>query len=200
MLANMLPLLLCLGPSPQSAHDRLSQAQATHVEPPAPAVIRATGIGKPPPGKPAAQARLMARRAAEVVALRNLAAKLHGQHVVAGGDRLEARTEALIRGFRYLEPRFLDDGVVEITVELPLPTLISNHDSIASRISLLETELRDTRARLTQLTESDAAARTEIEQARARIARLEAWIQAQAAASERSASEARTLLQTGSGS
>ncbi|RJP40855.1 MAG: hypothetical protein C4547_02150 [Phycisphaerales bacterium] len=40
-------------------------------------VVYASGVGLPPPGRHPAQARLMARRAAEVVAVRNLARRLH---------------------------------------------------------------------------------------------------------------------------
>lgn len=68
-------------------------------------IVRATGIGRPPIGPPPAQARLMARRAAEVVAVHNLALKLG----LPSGTR--------VRGFRYLPPIYHPDGRVEVTVE-----------------------------------------------------------------------------------
>jgi hypothetical protein len=52
-----------------------------------------------------AQARLMARRAAEVVAVRNLASKLG----LPSGARVPS--------FRYVEARELKGGAVEVTVE-----------------------------------------------------------------------------------
>lgn len=68
-------------------------------------VVRATGIGRPPARMRGTRARLMARRAAEVVAVRNLAGKL-------GLGR-----SATVRGFRYLPARLLPDGRIEVTVE-----------------------------------------------------------------------------------
>ena len=89
-------------------------------------MMRATGIGRPPQGRSPAQARLLARRAAEVVALRNLAAKLAARDLAAAERRASTGTfrrtsQAHLRGFRYLPPRYLPDGRVEVTVELPLP-------------------------------------------------------------------------------
>lgn len=70
-------------------------------------LIHATGVGYPPPRMQGARARLMARRAAEVVAVRNLAIKL--------GHRGRAR----IRGFRYVSSTYRADGSVEVLVEYP---------------------------------------------------------------------------------
>lgn len=67
-------------------------------------VVRATGVGRPPAGRSPAQARLMARRAAEVTAVRNLATRLYTDRV---------------GGFRYLPARTLPNGWVEVTVEWP---------------------------------------------------------------------------------
>lgn len=71
-------------------------------------VVLATGVGRPPAHLRGVQARLMARRAAEVVAVRNLARKL-------GFSR-----HTRVRGFRYLPARFLRNGWVEVTVEYRL--------------------------------------------------------------------------------
>jgi hypothetical protein len=67
-------------------------------------VLRASGIGRPNPRIQGPRARLMARRAAEVVAVRNLAEKtrLHGRK---------------LGSFRYAQTRYLPDGRVEVTVE-----------------------------------------------------------------------------------
>ncbi len=68
-------------------------------------VVRAKGFGRPPAHLSGARARLMARRAAEVTAVRNLAAKLR----LPPGSR--------IQGFRYLPPTYRPDGWVEVVVE-----------------------------------------------------------------------------------
>ena len=70
-------------------------------------VVRAMGIGRPPRWMKGARAKLMARRAAEVVAVRNLARKL--------GYGPGAR----IRGFRYVATEYLVDGSIRVTVEYP---------------------------------------------------------------------------------
>ncbi len=79
---------------------------------PAPVVlVRATGIGYPPPRMRNPQARLMARRAAEVVAVRNLAQELgYEEH-------------AVLRGFSYVSTRYRVDGSVEVTVEKARPII-----------------------------------------------------------------------------
>ena len=74
-------------------------------------VIRAMGLGHPPPQMSGGQARLMARRAAEVRAVRNLAVKL-------GFGR-----RARVRGFRYTATRYRPDGSVEVVVEQPVRTV-----------------------------------------------------------------------------
>lgn len=67
--------------------------------------IRVTGVGNPPRNVSGAQARLMARRAAEVIAVRNLATTL-------GCSR-----RAVISGFRYASTTYRADGSVEVVVE-----------------------------------------------------------------------------------
>jgi len=72
-------------------------------------VIVATGYGRPPKRLQGARARMMARRAAEVVAVRNLARKLGFSHPVR------------IRGFRYAHTSYHADGSVSVTVEYRRP-------------------------------------------------------------------------------
>ncbi len=74
---------------------------------PRPASVRARGIGHPPPQRQGAQARLMARRAAEVRAVRNL------------GRKLGLPSRAHIRGFRYVHTEYRADGSVVVVVEFP---------------------------------------------------------------------------------
>ena len=68
-------------------------------------VIQAVGIGYPPPGKGAAQGRLLAQRAAEVGAMRNLA-------------RLAGNQSPILQGFRFVSKRVRPDGSVEVVAEM----------------------------------------------------------------------------------
>lgn len=68
-------------------------------------VVRATGVGYPPMGMQGPQARLMAQRAAEVNAVRNLS------NMLGGGPR------AYLSGFHYVSRAKRADGSFEVTVE-----------------------------------------------------------------------------------
>ncbi|MGB0716548.1 MAG: hypothetical protein ACPGXK_11750 [Phycisphaerae bacterium] len=67
-------------------------------------IVQAKGTGRPPRKYKGARAKLMARRAAEVIAVRNLARKMNRR-----GGRL--------RGFRYVEYHYHSDGRVTAVVE-----------------------------------------------------------------------------------
>ena len=69
------------------------------------AVIRVSGVGYPPARMEAPRGRLMARRAAEVRAVRKLA------------TRLGLGRRATLRGFRYVSEDERPDGSVEVWVE-----------------------------------------------------------------------------------
>lgn len=87
-------------PAASAVHAQRQSAVATR-----PAPVRASGIGYPPRGMRGPQGNLMARRAAEVVAVRNLAARLgHGW-------------SAHLRGFRYVSTTYRRDGSVLVVVE-----------------------------------------------------------------------------------
>lgn len=132
----------------------------------APAVIRATGIGRPPAGRPPAQARLMARRAAEVVAVRNLAAKVYGHHVESSGGTQRTTVRGLIRGHRYLPARVLPDGRVQVTVELPVRQIHGNYTNLTDRLTRVKSRLAQTKADL-------AATRDQLDNAQVHVVRPE---------------------------
>ena len=84
-------------------------------------VIIAKGIGKPPTyAESSTQAKLMARRAAIVVAQRNLA-KVVGKVVKESHGRVtRTKIKAFLHGTRIREVRELSNGSMEATLELPL--------------------------------------------------------------------------------
>ncbi|MCX7918977.1 MAG: LPP20 family lipoprotein [bacterium] len=100
--------------------------------PPGPPVIRATGYGAPPPPRPGgtpAQARLLAQRAAQADAYRNLAERIKGvriegettvQDFITRDDRIRTRVDAVIRGARVVSARELPDKTFEVVVEVRL--------------------------------------------------------------------------------
>ncbi len=69
----------------------------------------AIGIGHPPPHMRGAQARLMAKRAAEVRAVRNLA------------DKLGRGPRTTIRGFRYVTTTYRADGSIRVVAKYAKP-------------------------------------------------------------------------------
>jgi len=73
------------------------------------AAVQTVGVGYSPPRLPGAQGRLMARRAAEVVAVRNLAVKL------------QLGPRGRLPSFRYVSAKHLPNGSVEVTVETTVP-------------------------------------------------------------------------------
>ncbi len=92
--------------------------------------IYATGIGAPPANPAnAAQARAMAVRAAQVVALRNLLEIIKGVRVdsdtvienfVAKSDSIRTRVEGIVRGAQIIKTVYLTDGSVEMTVGMSM--------------------------------------------------------------------------------
>ena len=81
-------------------------------------IVCATGIGRARKGLSGAQARLMAERAAQVVACRNLLVKLQREAGVGPGEGGSAIIRGTIAGHHYLPTRFLADGTAVVTVVL----------------------------------------------------------------------------------
>jgi hypothetical protein len=96
-------------------------------------VKRATGSGVPPEDmKGTPQGKLMAERAALADALRNLGEEIKGMHIksetevqnfVTQDDKIRTKFEAFLKGAKKIETRELDDGSVEVDVEIPLKGL-----------------------------------------------------------------------------
>jgi len=95
-----------------------------------PIIIRATGGGAPPAqAVNPAQARLMAERAAKLDAYRNLLEQAYGVNIsakstvrnfITQNDVIRSRVEAYVRGARVVDTRHLEDGGVEIEMEVTL--------------------------------------------------------------------------------
>lgn len=94
--------------------------------------LTVTGVGIAPEGKSGPEAGLMAERAAEMDARRNLAEELYGVQISASTtvidfvvqhDKVKAEVETFLRGARKADTRFLTDGSVEVDIELPMEGL-----------------------------------------------------------------------------
>lgn len=93
-------------------------------------VVQATGFGVPKDGDTGTEARLMAERAAKLDAMRNLTEKVYGVYIdatttvrdfVTEDDTIRARVKQRLSGAELVgEPRYLPDGSVEVTVQMPL--------------------------------------------------------------------------------
>lgn len=92
-------------------------------------VVTATGIGFPPTDMTGLQAKLMAKKAAHGVALRNLLEALKAVRVdstttvknyVVASDEIRVHVEGVIEGARIVKERELEKGAYETTVELKL--------------------------------------------------------------------------------
>ncbi|MFB3894751.1 MAG: LPP20 family lipoprotein [bacterium] len=107
----------------------------TPERPPGPPVIRATGLGAPPPirpGTPPGQVRLLAERAAKADAYRNLLERVKGvrvegettvQDFVAKSDIVRTRVDGVLRGARVISSRVLPDKTYEVILEVRIADL-----------------------------------------------------------------------------
>ena len=91
--------------------------------------ITVTGSGVVPRGAVGAQARLLARRAAQADAYRQLAEVVKGVQVDASttvemamiqSDTVNLQVSAVIQGARIVSENFTTDGAYEVTMELPM--------------------------------------------------------------------------------
>jgi hypothetical protein len=95
-------------------------------------VVRARGNGIPPEGQTGTEAKLMAARAAEMDAKRNLAEMVYGVKIdsqttvrdfVVQDDTIRAEVQTFLAGAQVSEPQFLEDGSAEVEVQLSLNDL-----------------------------------------------------------------------------
>jgi hypothetical protein len=95
-------------------------------------MVSAVGTGVPPEGVTGTEAKLMAERAAELDARRQLTEKIYGVHIdaqttvrdfVVQNDMVKADVDTFMAGAVISEPRYLDDGSVEVTASIPLEEL-----------------------------------------------------------------------------
>lgn len=91
--------------------------------------ITVTGSGVVPPGTYGAQARIMAKRAAQADAYRQLAEVVKGVQVDANttvemamvsSDTINLSVSAVIRGAKIVSENFTTDGAYEVTMQLPI--------------------------------------------------------------------------------
>ena len=156
--------------------------------------LRATGVGKPPPHMgQSAQARLMARRASEVVALRNLVARAGAGETTGDPRTGHTWTRAFIKGYRVVSRKAHPDGSITTEVELPIENVGGNFKGVVTKSDMTLEHLRrmeltveaygkvlDQTAAELAMTQVDLAARDrenqglrkEIEELRARVAKL----------------------------
>ncbi len=152
------------------------------------AALKVTGIGKAPESKRGTpQGRLMAERAAELTAKRNLALAI-GKVTVEGTDReKKIFVDAFVRGARLTDKKTKPDGSVEVTMELPLAEVARNFAEM-QRLALraeenrhkleevfrkTETDLRSVKAKLNAFQEAVAEMEDQIKRMETRGARPE---------------------------
>lgn len=111
-------------------------AMETVSEPPAPEwaaqVVSAKGTGIPPEGQTGTEAKLMAARAAEMDAKRNLAEMVYGVKIdsqttmrdfAVQDDQIKAEVQTFLAGAQVSEPTFLEDGSAEVEARISLEDL-----------------------------------------------------------------------------
>ncbi len=142
-MKRLLTLLILALPLVVSGQDKAGKDKFTGDPKSTPGVnwggqmIKATGAGAPDLSvKNPAQARLGAERAATLDAMRNLLAQVKGIQINAEkkmddamkDDKIKARVEGLLRGYKIVGKRYFSDGGVEIDLEVPVALLTEVFD------------------------------------------------------------------------
>ncbi len=96
-------------------------------------VVIAKGIGVPNPSAPQVAARPMAIRAARTVALRNALELIKGiqvssettiENFMVQSDVVTSNVQGYIKSFKMGEPKYMSDKSIEITVEVPIGSVL----------------------------------------------------------------------------
>jgi hypothetical protein len=141
-LTALLPVLCCAWTgAARSANQGITRQLGTGTINWNTAMIRVTGSGAPPSKGNAAQKRLMAKRAAQADAYRQLAEAVNGVQVfaqttvknfVTESDVVRLQVQAVIKGARPVgQARYLSDGSVEMDLEMP----VFGSDSLAQGLN-----------------------------------------------------------------
>ncbi|MBN2355165.1 LPP20 family lipoprotein [candidate division KSB1 bacterium] len=92
-------------------------------------MLRATGIGSPNPNMPETAQRAGAIEAAKRVALRNLLETIQGMNLdsettvrnyMMESDVVTTRVRGIARNFTVVDTKYMSDGSIEVTVEMPV--------------------------------------------------------------------------------
>ncbi len=129
-------------------------------------VVRATGKGYAPKGKPGKIGELMAKRAAKMVALRNLLAKLG--RLSPKGDGV-GWLQGYVRGARVVSEKLRKDGGWDVTVELPLASLVLR---LREENKLLRAQVGQQKLQIEALEKKGAALRTQLDKLTRRLTDL----------------------------
>src|SRR4030042_4434180 len=122
--------LLCLSLSPAWSQQPLIQSIGSGEINWSEQYVRAAGSGAPNPDAPnVAAARLGAERAAKADALRNILETVKGVRIdsetlvvnaMTQNDTIRTQVQGIVRGARVVNTKYLSDGAVEVTVEIPM--------------------------------------------------------------------------------
>lgn len=156
-----------------------------------PLVLEGEGVGQPPDEGTDAQEVLMARRAAEVLALRDLARQLHGS--VVSDDGKSEWISGLVKGHKFLEPTVAADGSVRIVAQITLDQVGLNYQQLWQRAQAAEARTRELKAEVAELELELAAGDAENEALKRDFTRFQQQVtaQMQAAALQTVALQAR---------
>ncbi len=122
-------MLLALVVSPVFSQDVIQQIGTAGVVDWSTQMLRATGIGSPNPNVPETAQRAGAIEAAKRVALRNLLETIQGMNLdsettvrnyMMESDVITTRVRGIARNFTVVDTKYMSDGSIEVTVEMPI--------------------------------------------------------------------------------